>query len=94
MYVCGVISSQTMTARSFRQRAQFWSRGATVLVGFLEPTPEDDNQGLLFLHVEREERHTVESLYARNQDLYRFAAEFGLESYDGMDVGPIENRGH
>ena len=60
------------------------------VVGFLEPTPDDDDQSLLFLHVEREELHTVESLHARNQELYRFADEFGLESYDGMDVGPID----
>lgn len=59
------------------------------VVGFLEPTPQDDDQGLLFLHVEREERHTVESLDARNLELYRFAAEFGIETYDGMDAGPI-----
>ncbi|MFN2513972.1 MAG: ribonuclease E inhibitor RraB [Pyrinomonadaceae bacterium] len=58
-------------------------------VGFLEPTPGDDDQKLLFLHVEREERHTVGSLYARNQELYRFAVEFGIETYDGMDVGPL-----
>ena len=59
-------------------------------VGLLDrPSPGDDDQTLIFLHVEREERHTVDSLHARNQDLYRFADEFGLESYDGMDVGPI-----
>jgi len=59
------------------------------VVGFLEPTPQDDDQSLLFLHVEKKERHTVESLDARNQELYRFADEFGLESYGGMDVGPV-----
>ena len=59
------------------------------VVGFLEPTPDDDDQELLFLHVEREERHTVDSLHARNQDLYRFAEQFGIETYDGMDVGPL-----
>lgn len=61
------------------------------VVGFLEPTPDDDDQDLLFLHVEREELHTVESLDARNHELYQFAEEFGLESYDGMDVGPIDD---
>jgi hypothetical protein len=63
------------------------------VVGILdEPEPEDDDQGLLFLHVEREEQHTVDSLEARNRELYRFAEEFGLETYDGMDVGPVEKR--
>ena len=61
------------------------------VVGFLEPTPDDDDQSLIFLHVEKEELHTVESLDARNQELYRFADEFGLESYDGMDVGSIDD---
>ena len=59
------------------------------VVGILEPTPHDDDQGLLFLHVEKEEFHTVASLDERNHELYQFAEEFGLESYDGMDVGPI-----
>ena len=61
------------------------------VVGFLEPTADDEDHGLLFLHVEREELHTVRSLEARNHDLYQFAKEFGLESYDGMDVGPIDD---
>jgi hypothetical protein len=64
------------------------------LVGLLDkPTPRDDDQGLLFLLVERAEQHTVDSLDARNRELYRFAEEFALESYDGMEVGPIKNRG-
>src|SRR5215510_13020156 len=51
---------------------------------------QNDDQNLLFLHVEREERHTVDTLYARNQELTSLAEEFGLESYDGMDVGPVD----
>ena len=53
------------------EAAQLLERMGYRVVGFLEPTPEDDDQGLLFLHVEREELHTVESLHARTQDLYR-----------------------
>jgi len=41
-----------------------------------------------FLHVERLEVHTPETLFARNKQLDTLAKEFGLESYDGMDVGP------
>lgn len=44
------------------------------------------------LHVEREEVHTVDSLHRRNDELNRFAAEHGIASYDGMDVGPIGAR--
>jgi len=61
------------------------------VVGILEPTRDDNDQDLLFLHVEREELHTVASLDNRNRELYKFAEEFGLESYDGMDVGPIDD---
>ncbi len=49
---------------------------------------EDDPTGLHWLHVERVETHSVDSLLARNDELYDFADEFGLDSYDGMDVGP------
>lgn len=43
-----------------------------------------------WLHVEKEETHTPESLDARNDELYHFAYEQGLDSYDGMDIGPIQ----
>jgi hypothetical protein len=43
-----------------------------------------------FLHVERVETHSPDSLHARNQEFYRIAEEFGIESYDGMDVGPVQ----
>ena len=42
------------------------------------------------LHVEKIEMHTPETLDQRNQELAVFAAEMGLSSYDGMDVGPID----
>src|SRR5688572_22964438 len=50
---------------------------------------ETDDKSTHFLHVERVESHTPETLYARNQEFYRLADEFGIESYDGMDVGPV-----
>jgi hypothetical protein len=60
-------------------------------VGLLDPDPEDDDGSSpsIFLHVERIETHTPETLHALNQELYAFAGEWGLESYDGMDVGPV-----
>ena len=61
-------------------------------VGIMEPTPQDDDQATLTLHVEKEEVHSVDSLFARNTELYRFADEFDLEDYDGMDVGPIPKK--
>lgn len=41
-----------------------------------------------WLHVERVERHTVDSLDARNAEFYALAQREGLTTYDGMDVGP------
>ena len=48
---------------------------------------EDDDEPLFWLHVERVEAHTVDSLFERNESFYRLAQELGLESYVGMDVG-------
>ena len=42
-----------------------------------------------WLHVERIEIHTPKTLDKRNNELYMFANEFGIDSYDGMDVGPV-----
>jgi hypothetical protein len=51
---------------------------------------ETDDRNTYFLHVERVETHTPQTLFARNAEFYLLADEFGLESYDGMDVGPVE----
>ena len=45
-----------------------------------------------FLHVEREEAHSSQSLDARNRNLYALASQHQLDSYDGMDVGPVTHR--
>jgi len=55
---------------------------------------QDDDEGEggaehWFLHVEKEEIHTPESLHERNRQLYAFAEKHGLADYDGMDVGPV-----
>jgi hypothetical protein len=53
-------------------------------------THPTDNKKTFFLHVERMEHHTPESLNERNLEFYKLADQFHLESYDGMDVGPVE----
>jgi hypothetical protein len=58
-------------------------------VDMFEPDIEEGEERYLFLHVEKEEVHTPESLHRRNGELYVFAESRGLRSYDGMDVGPI-----
>jgi hypothetical protein len=50
----------------------------------------DDRQSRFWLHVERVETHSPDSLDARNQELYRIADKYGV-TYDGMDVGPVAN---
>ena len=49
----------------------------------------DDADHNWWLHVERVEHHTVDTLDARNNELAAFASRHGLDSYDGMDVGPV-----
>jgi hypothetical protein len=48
-----------------------------------------DDRAEFFLHVEKVEHHTPESLDRRNQEFYELADHFHIESYDGMDVGPL-----
>lgn len=60
------------------------------LRGYLDPDPEAD-QPVYFLHVDRVERHTVDSLATRNAELHALAARFGVRDYDGMDVGGIDD---
>jgi hypothetical protein len=52
-----------------------------------------DDRQTYFLHVERVEKHTPISLDARNHELQQLAERHGIESYDGMDVGPVEEHG-
>ena len=55
---------------------------------YLADKEESNEADLWWLHVEKVEIHTVDSLHNRNIELYRFADEQGIDSYDGMDVGP------
>jgi hypothetical protein len=60
------------------------------VVGFLEPTPNDDDQETIYLRVDRVEAHSVESLHQRNSELDELANQFGITGYDGMDVGAAD----
>lgn len=53
----------------------------------------DFNEGeepYYFLQVEKEEVHSAASLFERNAQFYALAEHHGLDSYDGMDVGPVK----
>ena len=43
-----------------------------------------------WLHIEKEEIHTAKTLDKKNDEFYILAHKLGLNSYDGMDVGPIK----
>ena len=55
---------------------------------FLSEKDDSEEPDLWWLHVEKVEVHTPETLDQRNQVLYKFADSNNLGAYDGMDVGP------
>ena len=71
-----------------RAREALQSRGYR-FVEIFAPELDPGETSYFFLHVERVEHHTVDTLFQRNAGLNAFAAEFGLDSYDGMDVGRV-----
>ncbi|MGZ4972159.1 MAG: ribonuclease E inhibitor RraB [Limisphaerales bacterium] len=60
------------------------------VIGFLEPAPDDDDQGTIYLRFDKIEYHTPDSLITRNAEFYKLAADFDLVGYDGMDVGAVD----
>ena len=66
------------------------AQGYRVIALYLEDKDNRKDLDLWWLHVEKTEVHTPDSLHERNQALYRFAEEHGLDAYDGMDVGAID----
>ncbi|MCO4292258.1 DUF695 domain-containing protein [Solitalea sp. MAHUQ-68] len=46
-----------------------------------------DEDKLFWLHVERVEKHNPKSLFALNEELYKQAEKYKLDSYDGFDIG-------
>jgi len=58
-------------------------------VDLYETEQDGKPSGVYMLHVEKVEKHTVDSLDSRNGELGALAAKHGLQAYDGMDVGPV-----
>jgi hypothetical protein len=58
-------------------------------VGTLDPEADDENP-IYFLRMDRVERHSPSSLNDLNRKLYGIADQFGVQSYDGMDVGAVD----
>jgi len=58
-------------------------------VDLFEPELDEGIEPYFFLHVESEEIHSPSSLQERNAGFEALANRYGIDSYDGMDVGPI-----
>jgi len=56
------------------------------------PELDEGQEEYFFLHVEKEEIHSPQSLHERNQRLYAFADMYQLAAYDGMDLGPLPDQ--
>lgn len=65
------------------------SKGYSFVDIYLSDKDEQDEPDVFWLHIEKVETHSPNSLDERNNELYVFANEFGLDSYDGMDIGPV-----
>ncbi len=50
---------------------------------------ETDDRSTHFLNVECIEAHTPASLFNHTSQMNTLASQFGVESYDGMDVRPV-----
>jgi len=66
-----------------------FKKGYKVVDIYQSDKEEENEPDMYWLHVEKIETHTPDSLDKRNNEFYIFANDFGLESYDGMDVGPV-----
>ena len=56
---------------------------------YLSDKENKNDPDMYWLHMEKVEIHTPESLDKRNDEFYFLANDLGIDSYDGMDVGPI-----
>lgn len=52
-----------------------------------EETGESTGENLL--HIDKEERHTPQSLAERNVEFAKLAAEYEIETYDGWEFGEV-----
>ncbi len=75
--------------KHFESLRKHLERNGYRYVDILEPEGGNDDAAYS-LHVERVENHTPQSLYKRNLELYRLAEQYGVEAYDGMDVGDVD----
>jgi len=84
----------TDSSRSVLERAAplLESQGYRIVDIYLSDKDEPSESDLWWLHVEKVEVHTPDTLDQRNQLLYQFADGQGIDTYDGMDVGPANEQ--
>lgn len=66
------------------------SMGYSIVDIFQVKKENETEADSFYLHVAKIEIHNSKSLDKINDDFYILAHKNGLESYDGMDVGPVE----
>ncbi|MGI8556361.1 MAG: ribonuclease E inhibitor RraB [Pyrinomonadaceae bacterium] len=49
----------------------------------------NESTGEYLLHIDKVERHTPESLAARNVEFQKLAEEYEIETYDGWEFGEV-----
>ncbi len=65
------------------------SKGYRFVDIYVSDKDEPNDPDMFWLHVEKVETHSPKSLDETNNEFFIFAHEFGLGSYDGMDIGPV-----
>ena len=65
------------------------SKGYRFVDIYVSDKDEPNDPDMFWLHVEKVETHSPKSLDETNNEFFIFAHEFGLDSYDGMDIGPV-----
>jgi len=81
----------THASRSPLEKAakQLMSKGYRVVGIYVGDKDSPSDPDVWWLHVEKIENHSVDSLDRRNKEFNRLAESLELDSYDGMDVGPV-----
>ena len=75
-----------------RGKLEAFSERLTALgYDFVEIADGDEPDDPLTLQMEKIEIHTPDTLFERNQELTDLAEEMGISSYDGMDVGSLDD---
>lgn len=60
-------------------------------IGIYEAGDEETNEstGEFLLQIDKEEKHTPQSLAERNVEFSKLAAEYEIETYDGWEFGEV-----